>query len=344
MNLMDLVGRGAPPAIARLPGTPGVYRFRDARGRVLYIGRASALRSRVASYWSDLGDRAHLAPMVTRVARIEAVSCASAHEAAWLERNLLEHSMPPWNRTAGGQESVVHIRMDQRPAASGLSVVYRTPPAAQVRYFGPYLGGLRVRQAVTGLHRILPLAYAGTGLRGAQRDMARARGVSGRRPRRAHPGPGRGPGVRAGRGGRGSCRPWAGARPRRRLLAFEFAAQVQSEIQALDWVTSLQRVTAPEAGDADVYGWSGDVLVRFGVRGGRLCEWSRAGARARAPRRGWPPPRRPGPTSRGATPSSPPPWCSGCAGRSAVLAVAAGGRAGRQDGHQSLADWAGECT
>jgi len=43
-----------PPVVARLPSSPGVYRFRDAGDRVLYVGRASALRSRVASYWSDL--------------------------------------------------------------------------------------------------------------------------------------------------------------------------------------------------------------------------------------------------------------------------------------------------
>ena len=92
----------APLAVARLPGSPGVYRFRDAGDRVLYVGRASALRSRVAWYWSDLRDREHLAPMVARVARIEAVSCDSAHEAAWLERNLLEASLPQWNRTPGG--------------------------------------------------------------------------------------------------------------------------------------------------------------------------------------------------------------------------------------------------
>src|SRR6185369_9025794 len=77
-------------AIARLPTAPGVYRFRDRDGRVLYIGRASELRSRVASYWSDLADRAHLAAMVRRIQRIDAVACDSAHEAAWLERNLLE--------------------------------------------------------------------------------------------------------------------------------------------------------------------------------------------------------------------------------------------------------------
>lgn len=98
-------------AIAKLPLTPGVYRFRDAGGRVLYIGRATALRRRVASYWGDLGDRGHLAPMVARIARVEAVACDSAHEAAWLERNLLETSLPPWNKGAGGQEAPVYIRL-----------------------------------------------------------------------------------------------------------------------------------------------------------------------------------------------------------------------------------------
>ena len=75
--------------MARLPLGPGVYRFRDATGRVLYLGRATSLRRRVASYWGDLGDRGHLAAMVARIARVEAVPCSSAHEVAWLERNLL---------------------------------------------------------------------------------------------------------------------------------------------------------------------------------------------------------------------------------------------------------------
>ena len=82
----------------RLPAAPGVYRFSDAGGRVLYLGRAVSLRRRVVSYWGDLGDRGHLAPMVARTARVEAVVCDSAHEAAWLERNLLRASLPPWNR------------------------------------------------------------------------------------------------------------------------------------------------------------------------------------------------------------------------------------------------------
>jgi hypothetical protein len=88
-------GHGCAWRDRRAAGTPGVYRFRDARGGVLYIGRATALRHRVASYWSDLRERGYPAPMVARVTRIEAVTCDSPHEAAWLERNLLEASLPP---------------------------------------------------------------------------------------------------------------------------------------------------------------------------------------------------------------------------------------------------------
>ena len=186
--------------MAGLPGGPGVYRFRDERGRVLYVGRATSLRSRVASYWSDLRDRGHLAPMVRRVARVEAVSCDSVHEAAWLERNLLEAALPPWNRTPGGQEVMVYIRLDDRAASPGLTVEPDVRPGAHLRHFGPYLGGLRVRQAVAGLDRILPLAGTGTGLRGARLDMERLRGAAAQ------------------------------------VLSFELAGRIQAELEALDWV------------------------------------------------------------------------------------------------------------
>src|ERR1700735_5076464 len=54
-------GGDRPAGVAALPGEPGVYRFRDQRDRVLYLGRAVNLRRRVASYWGDLGSRGHLA-------------------------------------------------------------------------------------------------------------------------------------------------------------------------------------------------------------------------------------------------------------------------------------------
>jgi hypothetical protein len=150
-----------------------VYRFKDGAGRVLYLGRAVSLRRRVASYWGDLGDRGHLAAMVARVATVEAVVCDSAHEAAWLERNLLQAQLPPWNRSpTGGQEKEVWIRLRESARAPGLQIVHRPSPRA--REFGPYLGGLQVRRAVSGLSRVLPLAYAGGELSGTRHEMARA--------------------------------------------------------------------------------------------------------------------------------------------------------------------------
>ena len=113
----------------RLPLAPGVYRFKDAAGRVLYVGRAVSLRRRVLSYWGDLGDRPHLTRMVTRIAALEAVACDSAHEAAWLERNLLRASLPPWNRSrSGGQEAEVWIRVSESPRTPGMAVAYRPAP------------------------------------------------------------------------------------------------------------------------------------------------------------------------------------------------------------------------
>src|SRR3954466_9280023 len=143
-----------PDAVAALPAAPGVYRFRDDGGRVLYLGRATDLRSRVGSYWGDLRDRRHLRRMMLRVARIEALVCDSAHEAAWAERNLLERALPPWNRIVGGLEVPVSIRLDASPEAPRLGLASSTRPASGVRCFGAYLGagkgrlgGFRLRTA-----------------------------------------------------------------------------------------------------------------------------------------------------------------------------------------------------
>ena len=273
-------GGERPAAVASLPPEPGVYRFRDPRDRVLYIGRAVNLRRRVASYWGDLGSRGHLAPMVARIDRVQALVCDSEHEAAWLERNLLEQGLPGWNRTPGGQEVPVYVRLDLRPRFPGLTVVHEARPSPEARYFGPYLGGLKVRLAVSAVHRVWPVAYAADGLRGTLRDLAGVRGVD----------PGdrvalidaitallnREPEAVAGlRAGLLQRRDGAATE-----LAFELAARLQAEIQAVDWVTSEQKVTTARSGDADVHGWAargqgdaGGVLISLGIRGGRLTSW-----------------------------------------------------------------------
>jgi excinuclease ABC subunit C len=260
----------------RLPQEPGVYRFRDAAGRVLYIGRAGNLRRRVQSYWTHLGDRPRLAVMVRRIARIEAVWCDSEHEAAWLERNLLEHSMPRWNRAEGGLGVMGYIRFDAgavRPELRFVHAVTEPAPRDTVSHWGPYLGGTRIRQAISALHRVLPLAYAGT-VDGFSREFARLFGI--------------GPDDRealAGLARAALAREPAAVRlvreelVRRRDLAagqqrYEFAGKLTEELAAFDWIVAEQKVTRQEAGDVEVCGWFDGVLVRFEQRAGRLCVWS----------------------------------------------------------------------
>jgi excinuclease ABC subunit C len=262
--------RGVLPQVRRLPSAPGVYRFRDGGGRVLYIGRATELRSRVASYWSQLAGRRHLRPMVAAVARVEAVVCDSVHEAAWLERNLLEERLPRWNRTPGGAEVPVYLSLDPRPNSRGLKVTHHPGPGLN---FGPYLGGLRARQAASALHRLHPLAYATSTLTGAEREMAQRRGV--RAADRAA--------LVAAATAILRREPDAVAAARAQLTdlrdqaskshAFEHAGRLQSELEALEWIVCPQRATTGD-GDFVVHGWADGILVRFTVRGGRVREWS----------------------------------------------------------------------
>ena len=70
-------------------------------------------------------------------------------------------------------------------------------------------------------------------------------------------------------------------------LAFEFAAKLQAELEAVDWITAEQKVTRGprDLRDADVYGWAGGVLVCFEIRGGRMSGWRQRPCPAAAARR-----------------------------------------------------------
>lgn len=268
-------------AISRLPSGPGVYRFRDARSRVLYIGRATDLRQRVGSYWLDLGDRRHLARMVPQIARIEAVACDSVHEAAWLERNLLERAKPRWNRTSG-VESAVCIRVDR--VKNMLTIVY-WPSDTGGELYGPYLGGTQARLAISALDRALPLRYTAAGLAGSQRDMARARGVE------PHHRDALLTTVTAAL--RGEPAALTCVRQKLKLnrdraadrQAFELAARIQQELEAVDWIAADQKMTRLNSVDGPVHGWADGLLLSFRIRDNRLSEWGiRASSAAAAQR------------------------------------------------------------
>jgi excinuclease ABC subunit C len=262
-------GSGVRAVVARLPSGPGVYRFADERGRTLYVGRAVDLRRRVGSYWGDLGGRWHLRRMVARIARVDALACDSGHEAAWLERNVLERSLPPWNRTAGGQEVPLSIVVDRDPP--GLRTVHDVQ--ASPLTFGPYLGGTQVRLAVSGLLRAFPLHYAASMLSGSALEMARVRGYSaadaGGLVDSAVAVLRRDPVAVAAFVGRLTAKRDAAAG----ALAYELAARIQSEIEAVGWIGEEQKVHQAGGADAVAYGFAGGLLLRLEITAGRLDAW-----------------------------------------------------------------------
>ncbi len=255
-----------------LPAEPGVYRFRDGLHRVIYLGRATDLRSRVRSYAGELGSRRHLRRMVPQIRTIEAIVCASVPEAGWLERNLLERSLPRWNRIRGGMELVGWLKVSDDHARPAVDLVVEgghVPGGA----FGPFLGVEQLRLARSALLRAWPVPLAGDRLYGAERSMAQARGVT---PGDLEPYVAR---VRAVLSRDDSAiaelhllLATASSRAIDRL-AFETARQIQAEVAALDWLVAPQRVTGCSPGL--VVGASANgVEFSLAASGVRLDQWT----------------------------------------------------------------------
>ena len=161
--------------LSHVPDAPGAYLMFDRQDRILYVGRAGCLRERVRSYWHASLRRPGLRAMVRRIRRVVTVTTASEHEAAFLERALLERHDPPFNRTLG-LESIVAIRL----APTSVTAVHEIVPAEGVRYFGPYLGWSATAGAASALARTFPihLCRPAREMTSVERDMARRRGVS----------------------------------------------------------------------------------------------------------------------------------------------------------------------
>lgn len=258
-------------ALAVLPHRPGVYVMRDAGGRVIYVGRSGDLAARTRSYWQDLRDRPHLARMLPRVQWLEPVVCASEHEAAFLESDLLDRHRTRWNRTLG-MESCVWLRLDRRHETAGLQVEHEPAPADGAGWFGPYLGWEPTRLAAAGLLRLFPLRYTGTAITRTERELARSLGV---RPEdstvvaqriervlRREPAA-----VLAAFRALESARDRAAGR-----LMFEFAAEIQEQIRGLLWITQPQKLSLLDPVDGDFGAEAGTVRVVISLRGGRMAQ------------------------------------------------------------------------
>lgn len=144
--------------ISRFPQTPGVYLMKDAEGRVLYIGKARSLRSRVASYFQDSADLlatrgpeiAHMASLVTDIDFLE---CETEVDALLTENRLIKDTQPPFNERLKDDKSFPYLEIttgDDFPAVW----VTRKPRLTGSKLFGPFINPAGVRDAVNALQRV----------------------------------------------------------------------------------------------------------------------------------------------------------------------------------------------
>jgi excinuclease ABC subunit C len=141
----------------RLPTNPGVYLFRDESGRVLYVGKAQSLRTRVKNYFREGGDgRATVEFLIARARSIDYVVTGTEQEALILENNLIKKHRPRYNVVLKDDKSYVHLRLDVKHPFPRLTVV-RRPRRDGATYFGPFASAGSVRQTLRTLGRIFPM-------------------------------------------------------------------------------------------------------------------------------------------------------------------------------------------
>ena len=140
-----------------VPDAPGSYQFRDAAGRIIYVGKALSLRSRLSSYFQD---PAHLHPrtaqMVERAASVEWIVVASDVEAIMLEYNLIKAHRPRFNIRLVDDKSYPYLAVtvgDEWPRAT----VMRGAKRKDTRYFGPYAHAYAIRETLDLLLRSFPV-------------------------------------------------------------------------------------------------------------------------------------------------------------------------------------------
>jgi excinuclease ABC subunit C len=138
--------------VSRLPGKPGVYRMYDAKGDVIYVGKARNLKNRVSNYARGQGHNNRIALMISLTANMEFVVTATEAEALLLESNLIKKLKPRFNVILRDDKSFPYILIARDHAAPQL-VKHRGARNRKGRYFGPFASAGAVNQAINTLQK-----------------------------------------------------------------------------------------------------------------------------------------------------------------------------------------------
>jgi len=152
------------PATGTIPDQPGVYRFRDPHGRVVYVGKAKSLRSRLNSYFADVaGLHPRTRQLVTTAASVEWTVVGTEVEALQLEYNWIKEFDPRFNVRYRDDKTypVLAVTLNERFPRL---FVYRGPRRKGVRYFGPYAHAWAIRETLDTLLRVFPARTCSAGV------------------------------------------------------------------------------------------------------------------------------------------------------------------------------------
>ena len=273
------------PAPGSVPDEPGVYRFRDASGRVIYVGKAKSLRSRLNSYFSDVaGLHARTRQMVLSAVAVDWTVVATEVEALQLEYNWIKEFDPRFNVRYRDDKSYPSLAVTLYEEYPQLRVL-RGPKRKGVRYFGPYSHAWAIRETLDLLLRVFPARTCSGGVFKRAGQVGRPC-LLGYIDKCSAPCVGR---VSASEHRRiveefcdfmaGSTTPYL-KRLRRQMdeasqaTEYERAARLRDDIRALERALEKQAVVLGDGTDADVIGVAEDPLEAavqvFHVRGGRV--------------------------------------------------------------------------